>query len=155
MPDANLTMVLVGMTKCGQRFYVWLLFGAQLQWPQKPLARKNMQLNHDDISRLWIFILFTLNPTQINSSVLDLFGNFRNGGNVRNIRNVENVRNVILNMTKPYYTKYHQISNNNKSTNFQPVADIVLLYLFCNFFQQKYWKLVKLHVSKRHTTLVA
>ena len=75
-------------------------------------------------------------------------GNFRNGGNFRNVRNdrngenvrnvrnvgnvgnVENVRNVILYITKPNHTKYHQISNNNKSTNFQPVADIVLLCLF-------------------------
>ena len=55
-------------------------------------------------------------------------GAVRNVGNVRkigNVRHVENVRNVLL-----YTTKYHQISNNNKSKNFQPVADIVLLCLF-------------------------
>ena len=60
-------------------------------------------------------------------------GNFKNGGNFRNVRNVGNVRNVwnvLLYITKQYLTKYHQISNNNKSNNFQPVADIVLLYLF-------------------------
>ena len=60
-------------------------------------------------------------------------GAVRNVGNVRkvgNVRHIENVRNVLLYTTKPYHTKYHQISNNNKSTNFQPVADIVLLYLF-------------------------
>ena len=58
-------------------------------------------------------------------------GNFMNGGSVRNVgnvRKVENVRNVLLYITKPYHTKYH------KSTNFQPVADIVLLCLFLNIF---------------------
>ena len=62
-------------------------------------------------------------------------GNFMNGGpvrNVGNVRKVKNVRNVLIYLIKPYHPKYHQISNKNKTTSFQPVADIVLVLIKIN-----------------------
>ena len=45
-------------------------------------------------------------------------------------------------MTKPYNTKYHQISNMNKSTNFQTVADIFYSTRISNskhFYLDNHW----------------